>query len=277
MTAAIGTQLRLLGAFSLITDATPLALPPASQRLIAYVALQDLPVSRQHLAGVLWGDVPESRAAANLRNGLFRLPRRGSRRPLVQCDSTTVRLAEDIWVDVRVAESQLRSLEPLAPESELFSRDLLPAWGEDWLIMEQERYRQLRLHALEQLCTLHYQAGRFMAALQAGLTAVSAEPLRESAHRRVVEVHLAEGNPAEALRQYQSYRQLLRAELGLIPSPAIRSLVAHLLGRPADLPQGNPNDTQVGEGETNNRPGGRDHGERGSRRVLRDQWGRRHG
>jgi DNA-binding SARP family transcriptional activator len=79
-----------------------------------------------------------------------------------------------------------------------------------------------------------------VAALQAGLTAVSAEPLRESAHRRVVEVHLAEGNPAEALRQYQSYRQLLRAELGLIPSPAIRSLVAHLLGRPADLPAGRP-------------------------------------
>jgi DNA-binding SARP family transcriptional activator len=63
---------------------------------------------------------------------------------------------------------------------------------------------------------------------------VSGEPLRESAHRAVIEVHLAEGNPGEALRQYDLYRRLLRVELGLSPSQAIRSLVAHLLGRPTD-------------------------------------------
>jgi DNA-binding SARP family transcriptional activator len=47
-------------------------------------------------------------------------------------------------------------------------------------------------------------------------------------------VHLAEGNGAEALTQYESFRGLLRAELGLPPSPAIRALVRPLLGRPAD-------------------------------------------
>jgi DNA-binding SARP family transcriptional activator len=50
----------------------------------------------------------------------------------------------------------------------------------------------------------------------------------------VIEVHLAEGNPAEALRQYESYRRLVRDELGLTPTAEIRSLVAGLLGRPAD-------------------------------------------
>jgi DNA-binding SARP family transcriptional activator len=47
-------------------------------------------------------------------------------------------------------------------------------------------------------------------------------------------VHLAEGNAAEALRQYQTYRSLLADELGLGPSPALRRLVAPLLGRPVD-------------------------------------------
>jgi DNA-binding SARP family transcriptional activator len=51
----------------------------------------------------------------------------------------------------------------------------------------------------------------------------------------VIEVHLAEGNHAEALRQYQGYRHRLREELGLAPSPVIRALVAPLLGRPADV------------------------------------------
>ncbi|MDP9399167.1 MAG: bacterial transcriptional activator domain-containing protein, partial [Actinomycetota bacterium] len=68
----------------------------------------------------------------------------------------------------------------------------------------------------------------------AGLAAVQSEPLRESAHRRVIEVHLAEGNLGEALRQYQTYRRLVADELGLPPSPAIRRLVAPLLGRPVD-------------------------------------------
>jgi Bacterial transcriptional activator domain. len=57
------------------------------------------------------------------------------------------------------------------------------------------------------------------------LAAVSGEPLRESAHRQLIEVHLAEGNRVEALRQYEAYRQLMRDELGLGPSPHIVNLV----------------------------------------------------
>src|SRR6266700_2866149 len=32
------------------------------------------------------------------------------------------------------------------------SADLLPDWYDDWLLLEQERFRQLRMHALEALC-----------------------------------------------------------------------------------------------------------------------------
>ena len=54
----------------------------------------------------------------------------------------------------------------------------------------------------------------------------------------MIAVHLAEGNHAEALRQYDGYRRLLAAELGLPPSPEIRRMVAPLLGRPIDHPEG---------------------------------------
>jgi DNA-binding SARP family transcriptional activator len=60
------------------------------------------------------------------------------------------------------------------------------------------------------------------------LAAVACEPLRESTHRAVVRAHLAEGNPAEALRQYRSYRQLLNDELGLPPSRQFQELIAGL-------------------------------------------------
>lgn len=64
---------------------------------------------------------------------------------------------------------------------------------------------------------------------QAALAAVQTDPLRESAHRTLVELHLADGNPAQAVRQYQSYRTRLRTELGMEPSPHIHELVRPLL------------------------------------------------
>ncbi|HVT66333.1 MAG TPA: bacterial transcriptional activator domain-containing protein, partial [Trebonia sp.] len=71
-------------------------------------------------------------------------------------------------------------------------------------------------------------------ALTAALAAVTCDPLRESAHRRLALIHLSEGNLAEALRQYHLYRDLVRSELGLSPSPQFRRLIAPLLGRPAE-------------------------------------------
>jgi DNA-binding SARP family transcriptional activator len=132
--------------------------------------------------------------------------------------------------DADPAGSQDAHLDP-----ELLQADVLPEWLDDWLVTERERHRQLRLHALERLCGEHRDQGRYDLAIRAGLTAVAGEPLRESAHRALIEVHLAEGNHAEALRQYQGYRHRLREELGLAPSPVIRALVAPLLGRPADV------------------------------------------
>ncbi|MFF7444163.1 bacterial transcriptional activator domain-containing protein [Streptomyces sp. NPDC008122] len=43
-------------------------------------------------------------------------------------------------------------------------------------------------------------------------------PLRESAHRAVVAVHLVEDNVNEAVRRYRAFRRLLREKLGVPPS-----------------------------------------------------------
>ena len=54
--------------------------------------------------------------------------------------------------------------------------------------------------------------------------AVELEPFREEAHRRLMLIHEASGNRAEALRAYARLHALLEAELGTRPSPATRSL-----------------------------------------------------
>jgi DNA-binding SARP family transcriptional activator len=57
---------------------------------------------------------------------------------------------------------------------------------------------------------------------------VAAEPLRESAHRALIRIHLAEGNPAEAIRQYRLYRRLAFDGLGITPSAEMVRLVEPL-------------------------------------------------
>jgi len=234
--------LSLLGGFGLTIGPDRLEPSSAAQRVLVYLAMhgRSRPVHRTALAQHLWAQMPSARAASNLRSALWRLPRpRG--RHLISAGTTTLRLAPEVQVDLWEGEDRARAIlagsasapEGGGPEADLTS-DLLPGWDEEWLLAEQESYRQTRLHALEQWSDRLREAGRHFEALQAGLAAVRCEPLRESAHRRVIEVHLAEGNPSEALRQYATFRKALADELGLPPSPAIRALVRHLLGRPID-------------------------------------------
>ena len=88
--------------------------------------------------------------------------------------------------------------------------------------------RQLSLHALEALAHRLLGAARLGEALEAALAAMSMEPLRESAHRLLIEIHLAEGNAAEAIRQFQLCCTMFRDQLGLAPSRQIAELVSGL-------------------------------------------------
>jgi DNA-binding SARP family transcriptional activator len=110
----------------------------------------------------------------------------------------------------------------------LLAGELLPDWYDEWVLFERERLRELRLHALEALATRLSAAHRWGAAMDAALAAVAADPLRESAHRAVIETHLAEGNCCEAIRHYVLFRNLLRRRIGIEPSVEIGQLLSDL-------------------------------------------------
>ncbi len=110
-----------------------------------------------------------------------------------------------------------------------FANDVLVGWYDDWVVAERERFRQLRLHVLDQFGELLLRAQHYPEAVQVGLVSVASEPLRESAHRLLVRAHLCEGNLAEALRQYRTYADLLARELRVRPSRAMEELVADAL------------------------------------------------
>lgn len=225
-------RLHLLGGFRLLHGDNPVVVPRGLQRVIAVIGLRP-GATRSNLAGLLWPEVPEERALSSLRTALWRL-RQDPCCPLLS-SGDTVRLDPTVRLDVDELVATAARVrdggDPRATAVALAagSRDLLPGWYDDWVLLDRERLRQLRLHMLEQLAVDHLDAGRHGEALQAALEAMAAEPLRETPHRLVVRIHLAEGNAFEAVHAFYVYRDLIMRELRLEPSPAMCALVDETL------------------------------------------------
>ena len=230
----------LFGGPSVMHGGTRLDVPEGGKRLLVLIALADAKVDRRHAAGSLWPDGNDERAAGNLRSALWRL--RCSGIDVVESDKQFLWLRPGTLVDVtvvsdwteRLAEGSVTRADLRAVTWRTVAMDLLPGWYDDWVIFERERIRQRLLHALEALSRHLIAECRFAEAVEAAIVAVSADPLRETANRILVEAHLAEGNLVEARRSYARYRDLIGRELGVEPGHELTSLVRSDRRQPAD-------------------------------------------
>jgi DNA-binding SARP family transcriptional activator len=240
--AVAAPAVQVLGGFELRIGERAVPLAANGRRVLACLALGGPAMRRDVLAGRVWAWSSEGRAQANLRNALWRI--RQVDRRVVEADNDEVRLGGDVAVDLRASAAHARWLVErssscgtgtgvatavTATAPDLLEADILPDWGDDWVLLERERHRQLRIHGLEALSRCLAQAGRFAEAVDAAYAAITAEPLRESAYAALIRAHLAEGNRAEAARQFAAYRRVVNDELGLPPSPAIAALLEPVL------------------------------------------------
>src|SRR5262249_15135141 len=199
-----------------------------AQRVLAWLCVgrrTHLTEPRSVLAERLWAETTLERAQASLRTALWRIRQAGTR--LVATGHDHGRLGAQGGVDghdrLGQGERLLSDHEELAAEDtqvDPLTQDLLPGWDDDWLLLERERVRQLHLHALEALAARLCARGRFHRAVEAGLAAVAAEPLRESAHNALIAAHLGGGNVAEAHPQARPLRpDLLDGLTPFTPAP----------------------------------------------------------
>jgi DNA-binding SARP family transcriptional activator len=228
-------RLSLLSGFELVIDGDAVAVPTSSQRVLAFLGLHKRPQPRTHVARSLWREATDQRAIANLRAALWRLHVIRERVIVPRRDQLS--LCGEVWVDLAEVLQGARELldissagstdQPAASAEllDLLSRDVLPDWDDDWVVIERERVRQLRIHAIEALSVRLRRQGRLAEAVEAGLAAIAADPMRESAQRVLIEAHLAEGNAADARRQFESFRDLLWRDLEVRPSPALDALM----------------------------------------------------
>ncbi|MCG3210708.1 MAG: hypothetical protein FOGNACKC_04339 [Anaerolineae bacterium] len=235
-------ELFLLGDMALKLNGKPLE-GVTSQKAIAlfiYLTCNPGPVSRDRLAGLFYGHLPQATARADISVLLSRL------KPLaayVQTDRRNVSINLDcpIWLDVAVLEEQLAALlderqpdRPVMPDMaanleaalSLYRGDFLagfhppraPAF-EEWVILEQERLHQLVLTGLEKLAGYYLSTGQYQAGLKWAGRLVQLDPLYESGHRQMMLLLTRNNQRAEALAHYQNCRQILADQLNVPPSP----------------------------------------------------------
>lgn len=253
--------LHCLGTFELTIDATAVTAFPTDKirALLAYLALeQDNRAGarlhrREILAGLLWPEMADDMALANLRLAIHRLRQTldraaaGTGAALLTSTRQTVQLnPATLAVDVTrfqalLAESAAHEhhdlpgcdacLTKLAQAVELYQGELLAGFGladapafEEWLLLRREMLHQQALIALHSLAAAWEQRGDYDQAHLYASRQLALDPYREEAHRQLMWILALRGLRGAALVQYERCRQLLADELGVEPDTATTAL-----------------------------------------------------
>lgn len=210
-----------------VSPLVSLTLP--ARRILVFLALHSDSVSRGVAAGELWPDQPEAHARANLRRALWQSPPGWV---LSSADDLMIDAVVDLPVARGIAVRALDGSALTLAEIELLSVDLLPGWHEEWVVSAQETFHLLRVQALEAACLSMATAGQHALATQAGMAALTAEPLRESAAAALIRAHLLEGNRYAAARRFHDFCRVLHSELGVAPNAALVAALGDAATRP---------------------------------------------
>ena len=240
--------LRLDGPSGSFTDADL----PGNQGRVAFAALavERRPLSHDQLADIVWDERPPAQWKGALAPVISKI------RSLITTtglDGTAVlasgggayelRLPADIWVDLEDALRRLDRAEgalrhdrhgdatlDATVASSILRRPVLAGVDNLWADRVRDRLVDSLYRCSVVLATAWNQLGDHQLAVTAAHTAIDLDPLRELAHRLLIETELARGDHSAALRAYTRCVELFATELGAEPSPATLEL-GHVLGR----------------------------------------------
>jgi DNA-binding SARP family transcriptional activator len=209
--------------------------------LLAYLAVEaDRPHRREHLAGLLWPDQPETMARHNLSQSLLRLRQaigdRQTELPFLLVTPQTIQFnrASDHWLDVAAFSTQAAassSAEALAQAVTHYTGDFLAGFYgvdsnlfEEWVLAKREELQRQALLMLERLVAQYEEQGDYELAQQYAQRQLALDSLREESHRRLMRLLTLSGRRSEALAQYLACRRILAEELGVEPAPETTAL-----------------------------------------------------
>jgi DNA-binding SARP family transcriptional activator/predicted ATPase/predicted negative regulator of RcsB-dependent stress response len=229
-------HLRTLGRLDIRFGDEPLTAERVSakgQALLVYLALTGQPATRGALAGLVWGDMTEEAARANLRATLSKLRRALPQAVLETGRQLIVLRPEACRLDAAGLEAAAREDASLHEVLELYHGPFLHQFDlpaapdfEEWAAAQRERLQQLALAALYRLAAAARDGPDPAAGIAPARRLLEIEPWHEEGHRLLMELLAQSGQRSQALAQYETLRRLLDEELGVAPAPETEALLA---------------------------------------------------
>ena len=245
--AATAVRVSLLGPVQCRRDGVvvPLGGARRSALLALLAARQPHPVSRAELVDGLWGNDPPLTVVNSIQVHVSAV-RRALGKGAILSHGDGYRLAELASVDAADFNRELAKGQAELSLGEVHAaartlRAALALWqgpaladvlDTPFAAIEATRLEELRLGALSARIEADLALGRHHEVVPELRAVVAQAPLREELREALVRALDRCGRRAEALAACDEWRRLLRDELGLDPSPAMRALHQQLLRLP---------------------------------------------
>lgn len=231
----------LFGEPRVARDGVPVAVPPASMRLFAFLLTRPgRHATRAQLMGALGEVGSEAAARRRLNTVVWRLrcvlePDGAPREDVITSTPQGLAIAADcpVWVDVQefdrscqvargVADWTDDDVAGLRRGLDHYGGDFLDGSYDDWALAERTRLAEIHVSSLLLLVRWHEQSGQSGPALEYARAAAATEPLREDLQRLLMRQYRRAGLPEMAAQHYEWFRELLEGELGVAPLPETR-------------------------------------------------------
>lgn len=248
-------EYQAFGALRVVSDGTTLHVGgPRQRRLLAALLLhRNEVVSTDRLVEAVFAGEPTEHATTTLRTYVLRL-----RRVVEEADAPPVLATEPPGYVLRVDPGAVDTarFEALVEEGRASRAEgdpsgavaafqqALDLWGgepyaefsgEPWVLTEAQRLTQLRSLTEEQLVAAQLQCGLSLELVARLEALVDREPFRESARSLLMTALYRGGRQAAALAVMRDYRDVLRRETGLEPSPQLQALERRILAHDEGL------------------------------------------
>ncbi len=232
----------LLDSFRLQTrDGQPVVVHGAKAcALIAYLVLNaGHKVSRQKIAGLLWGDVSEEKARTSLRQAVSQIRKCFDpiNKEILLVDRLSIGLdINKVWSDVTTLKQQVftSDWQALAQADITLNKPLLHGLDtkaedfNDWLHVARVSFADeliKRLYSQQQLAIAHDDK---FAAINIAKKILQLDCCDNAANTLIIETLLTLGDKVGAVQHYERFANILQQQLDIQPEPQLSAQVLHI-------------------------------------------------
>lgn len=220
-------NMAFIGTMNLYLDEEPVSVVSTkAQALLSYLAVSRRIHSRQALAGLLWGDLPEADARRNLRGVALKLRQHFDSYLLVNHQTIAFDKTSPYRLDVVEFRDlcQRDDVVSLARAVALYRGDFLedlhvrqaPAF-EEWVTQQQEALRQQVIGVCLRLVMAFEERRQYEEGIGYARRLLMLDPANEEGHRLLMRLLAKRGQRSAALQHYEVCEAVL-AEMGVVPT-----------------------------------------------------------